>query len=108
MSNIRDQYKLYQDKDGGKNWYVMITEGLYTGLVYRYIKFQISKEENPDGTKHFRFESENIHIPKHLVDVPLPDSEEENLANLKGAILIDVLEKHFETPDPDAEEIELV
>lgn len=96
---------LVDDKDRNGKWFVQIIDGLYTGLLYRYIRFQFSKDENEDGTKHLRFQYEVLEVPEHLEGIFLPDECEGELKKLLGDILIQILDDYFS--DSTSDEISL-
>lgn len=97
---------LVDEKQSGGKWFVQLLDGIYAGVLVRFIRFQFATEENPDGTRHFRFEHEVVSVPDHLEGVLLPDSCGQDFVNLLGEILVSILADYFKDTEPAADDID--
>jgi hypothetical protein len=90
-SNIKNKYTFVSQKED--QWAsIMITEGKFKDVIYKYGKVSIPKEENKnaDGTLPFRFEYDiidNVGIPR--------EEFTEDFFTLIGDILVDIIDNQI-------------
>ena len=88
-TDLKDKYTFVSKVDD--KWAsVCIKGGKFDGVIYKYGKVSVSKEENEDGTLPFQFEYDiidNVGI--------LREEFNEDFFRLMGDILIDVIDEQI-------------
>tara|TARA_B110000211_G_scaffold204672_1_gene238318 strand:+ start:348 stop:752 length:405 start_codon:yes stop_codon:yes gene_type:complete len=93
QGDIEGYYKLVEDPKGGAEGAVEITEGPFTGMVYRYGDFRVTKPESEDAQPQIEYHFEVIDIPEEIRDVVYPDEMKESFDQMLVKILIDLVQK---------------
>ena len=88
-TNIKDKYTFVSKVDD--KWAsVCIKGGKFDGVIYKYGKVSVSKEENEDGTLPFQFEYDiidNVGISREEFN--------EDFFRLIGDILVDIIDEQI-------------
>ena len=61
-----------------------ISEGKFKDVVYKYNKFGVNPDPNPDDTLTYKFEYDILEIPEEIVNKKYTDEELKNLLANQG------------------------
>ncbi len=81
------KYEYVEDANNKELECIKITEGKYDGFVYQYGQVSIN-EEDSDQEASLNF--------NYRIEEDVKDSDADELQNVLGDILVDILEKHVE------------
>ena len=73
-----------------------ISEGKFKVVVYKYNKFGVNPDPNPDDTLTYKFEYDILEIPEEIVNKKYADEEGKEFETLIGDILIEILQEKIE------------
>jgi hypothetical protein len=93
QGDIESYYKFVKNPNDGEEGAVEITEGPFTGLIYKYGDFRFTRPESEDAQPQIEYHFEVIDIPEEIRDVVYPDEMKESFDQLLVKILIDLVEK---------------
>lgn len=103
MPKLYKFYDVLPDPTIEDGWCVQLKNCDFAGIKYRYGKFKIVEKENENGHAQCVFDYNVIDVPEELAAKVFPDERQQELNNLMGDIVIEILEDYF--IDKDRSEI---
>ena len=94
--NIEDFYKFSPDpkNKGSESWCVELIKGPFEGLLYRYGKYKLNKDD-----LKLVFDYEVLYIPEEIIGIDFSDDMKSSFDKLLTEILLDLLDKNVQQID---------
>ena len=99
--NLKQMYEYIKIPEVEDQFAFRISEGKFKDVVYKYNKFGVNPDPNPDDTLTYKFEYDIIEIPEEIVNKKYTDEEGKEFESLIGEILIDVIQENIEMEETE-------
>ena len=101
--NLKDMYDIVanpQNEDDEQQAF-RISQGKFKDVVYKYNRFGVNPDPNPDDTLTYKFEYDILEIPEDIVNKKYADEEGREFETLIGDILIEVIQENIEVNESE-------
>ena len=101
--NLKDMYDIVanpQNEDDEQQAF-RISQGKFKDVVYKYNRFGVNPDPNPDDTLTYKFEYDILEIPEDIVNKKYADEEGKEFETLIGDILIEVIQENIEVNESE-------
>ena len=98
---LKEMFEYIQIPDIEDQFAFRISKGKFKDVVYKYNKFGVNPDPNPDDTLTYKFEYDILEIPEEIVDKKYADEEGKEFEQLIGDILIEVIQENIEVNESE-------
>lgn len=98
IDNISDCYEFVEDEAYDDHWLIRLKSPPWTGITYRYTVVKLAEDKVADRLM-VKFNYDIIGVPSNIRDVEFPDKMGEQLKELLGLILGDIMMNHQDELD---------
>ena len=101
--NLKNMYDIVanpQNEDDEQQAF-RISQGKFKDVVYKYNRFGVNPDPNPDDTLTYKFEYDILEIPEDIVNKKYADEEGKEFETLIGDILIEVIQENIEVNESE-------
>jgi len=95
IKNVKDFYTRVAIQDQPDQWGIQITQGPYTGLVYKYGAVSLKKAKVLKRNT-IKYEYEILYVPPHLRNLELSEEDEKQFHNFLGDVLVSLLNEYYQ------------
>ena len=99
--NLEQMYEYIKIPEVEDQFAFRIIKGKFKDVVYKYNKFGVNPDPNPDDTLTYKFEYDILEIPEEIVNKKYSDEEGKEFESLIGDILIQVIQDNIEMEETD-------
>lgn len=98
VKHIKSFYTRVAIANEPDQWAIQLIKGPYTGLIYKYGKVSIDKEQTLLGTvkrSNIKYEYDILFVPENLRNRELSDEEEKIFHDFLGDVLVSLLYEYY-------------